>query len=257
MRVVLVLLLLVLAACEPEATPLPVDPPTATSPPITPTPQAIRYGLAYPDWLAEIAPADQSARITPIDGPADSSLLGTQFDIIVGPGQWPESTPTPIEITVALVINTQLAPLDDPALPPIIRALAHPAAITAALDLPGVMAATAAPPADDVMLRTQLANAGWPDGFDLIATLPELPGHEQIITQFERAGLHVQLRPVFAWDRTHLTLIRWTGNTIPDAWAAGEIAPLYHIPVSFQASPGFEITFDTSGWPLARWSAAP
>ena len=254
MRRALVLLLLLLAACEPEATPLPVSLPTSTSSPAPPPP--IRYGLVNPDLLAAIIPANNPPQIETITDPSATDLLGAQFDIIIAPGSWQEATPTPIEIQVGLVINSELYPLDDPALRLIISDLVRHDSITADLDIPGIRVTPIAT-SDLRTLRTRLANAGWPDGFDLIVVLADLPGRTPLVDRFTSAGLQIQQARDFAWDSTHLALIRWIGDSPPADWTRADIVTLYSLPVSYQAIPELDITFSPTGWPLARWQAAP
>jgi hypothetical protein len=254
MRYVLILLLL-LAGCETKATPLPVSLPTPSPTPGPPPP--VRYGVAVPDLLTGVIPLDSPPNIETIAGPVNTDDLGQRFDIIIAPGIWPDAERTPIEIHTALVINTLLPPLDNPALPPVIGQLARPQSLSE-LDIPGISFIPAA--SDLFALRGQLANAGWPDGFDLTAALPDLPGRAQITGALAVAGIQLRLEPVFSWERTHLALIQWAGDTPPVQWAQVEqveLVRLYSIPVSYWAVPGLEITFTPAGWPVARWSPAP
>jgi hypothetical protein len=113
------------------------------------------------------------------------------------------------------------------------------------------------------LLRQELANAGFPDGFDLTIGHTYTPGALQIAKQFDRIGLitrlllmdESELMAAFASGQLHLALIAWTTPESRQEWAAhfGEenVIDLYALPISYLASPGLSITFTVNGWPLA------
>src|SRR5947199_311182 len=87
-------LLLLLTACGPEATPLPVNLPTLPPPsPTAGTPALLRYAVA-PDALPYLTDQDRtlisaSAQLIPLDSaPADSDL-GARYDLLVALGDLP------------------------------------------------------------------------------------------------------------------------------------------------------------------------
>jgi hypothetical protein len=79
------LLLVCLSACEPEATPFPVDIPTpATATPTPGVPAPVRYALA-PNTLDSVADRsllEGSAQVTQLSEAVNLDDLGTQFDVI-------------------------------------------------------------------------------------------------------------------------------------------------------------------------------
>lgn len=250
----IIILLLVLAACEAEATPLPVTLPTATSPPTAPPP--VRYGVVDIALLTGVIPAEIQPYIEAISSPVQPETLNTDFDIIVAPGTWPGAAATTIEIQVALVINTAMAPLNDPALSAIIVDATQQSVNSSALEIPGIIT-TPNTTASDITLRTRLANTGWPDGFDIAVVMADVPGQTAMLAQFERLGILPRQQAAFSWDQTHLALTHWTGTTRPETWATAEVIPLYRLPVSYQAIPQLDIRFGAAGWPLAEWQALP
>ncbi len=240
-------LLLLACACEPEATPLPVNLPTL--PPATATeapPQRPRYAVA-PDTLPYLTDQDRSlisasADIVPLDAPPAADDLGTRYEIVVALGDLPDSTPAPTPLQVSLSVNTALPPLDDPALADIVRRAADPQQIVAALGIPGAQAATAQP-GDPLALRGELANAGYPDGFD-VTLAAFAPGADALANLLGAIG--IQARVVTSTDEpAHLTL-----TTAQDANAI----PLLTIPIRYRAVEGLTITFTPSGFPIVQRS---
>jgi len=251
----------VLAACAPKPTPFPVDiPPTPTATPIPgapPTP--IRYALAantagfVADWDL-IASSGSIEQLTEAPNPAD---IGTRFEVIAAYGKWAGAAESPILPRVGLVINSTFAPLDDPTVANIVRRALDPAAILINLEIPGAEAA-AAETAASITLRTELANVGWPDGFDTILAYEPIPGIAEISSQL--AAIGIITKPIAlsnsTWERTHLAIITWTAPEKRAEWverAGGEsnVIDLYTLPVSYWAAPDLAITFTPGGWPLA------
>jgi hypothetical protein len=256
----LVAILLLLSACEPTATPFPVDiPPTPTTTPVRGAPPTqIRYALAanaagfVPD-LNLIAASGSIEQLTEAPNPSD---IGERFDLIAAYGKWPEATESPVLPHVALVINTTLPPFDDPAVINVVRRAIDPAAILAVLEIPGVEASPLETAAS-VILRTELANAGWPDGFDVILAYRPIPGIAEMTRQLASIGLIGQ--PIALsnspWERTHIAIITWAATEEHAAWVerAGDenVIDLFTLPISYWAAPDLSITFTPGGWPLA------
>ncbi len=237
-------LLLLACACAPDATPLPPNLPT--QPPPTPTqgtPPPLRYAVA-PDLQPYLSAADAdligaSAEIVRLDAPP-SDLDGS--DIVISLADLPGRATAPSPLEISLILDPTLPPLDDPALLDIVRHAIDPLQIAAALNLPG-----AATPADPVAaaaaLRNQLANAGYPDGFDLTLASGGLPGAEALAQQFEAIG--IQIRATARADQpAHLTLATDSNN--PDALS------LYAVTIHYRAAEGLDIIFTPDGFPIAR-----
>lgn len=256
MRFKLVWLLLTwLCACQPEATPFPVDIPTpATATPTPGAPAPIRYALA-PDMLALVtdhSPVESSVQITQLTEPVDLDTLGSQFDLIVAYGSYPDATPSPGIVTLSLAINTTVAPLDNPALAEWLQRALNPAALAAAINIPGIQGF----PHEAVplsTLRAALANAGWPDGLDLSLAYDNGIIVNALQTQLQALNLQVNAFPLQDLaGPTHLTLFAWTtpeqrANRTGDQ----SVVDLLTVPISYWAVPGLQITYSPQGWPIA------
>jgi hypothetical protein len=250
----------VLTACQPKPTPFPVDiPPTPTLTPVPGAPNPIRYALAAntAGLVADmnlIAASGSIEQLTADPNPAD---IGARFDVIAAYGKWPDAAESPVLPRVALVIHSTLAPFDDPAVVDVVRRALNPSTIVSSLEIPGAEAApiaTAAP----IELRTALANAGWPDGFDVIITYTPIAGLTQITEQFAAIGINSQFVPLAnsKWERVHLAIITWATPEERAEWATragadSNVIDLFSLPISYWAAREFSITFTPGGWPLA------
>lgn len=246
----LLVLLLLVSACEPEATPLPVILPTlpaATATPSAPDEQALRYALA-PGVVPFLSADDQrlitsSATIIPLDAPPSTDDLGSVYDILVAFNEFPESTEAPAPLQVDLRVNTTLAPLDDPDIALIIRQAVDPQAIAAALGIPPEQA-SAAPAPSAQALRTNLANAGYPDGFDLTLAADFTAGTETIVQNLSALNFEVRLVP--AGETAHLTL-----TSLPAISQEGSDSfDLLDIPLYYRAISGLNVSFTPAGFPV-------
>lgn len=245
-------MLLSAAACAPEPTPLPailptLPPPTTIS--LTATPAPLRYAVA-PDALPFLSAADRaaisaSAAIVELTAPPNPADLGVQYDVIVTTGSLPDATAAPSEFQVSLLLDTTLAPLDDPQLAAALRRAIDPAAIARALGIPSAPA-DATPPQTTAALRTDLANAGYPDGFDVTLAANGLPGADSIVQMLAAVG--IEARSV-AGSPAHLTLT----SAAPPADASTLL--LYRLPLYFRAVDSLSITFTPSGFPVAQSGA--
>lgn len=241
-------LLLLFCACAPEPTPLPVVLPTLPPAAPTPAPDAtlapLRYAVA-PDALPFLSDADRaaisaSAELIALDAPPDDADFGTRYDLVVSTADFPGASAAPSELQVSLALNAALPPLDNPALADVVRAAVDPQAVAQALNLPSD------PPTPPALaaLREKLANAGYPDGFDLTLAAQNLPGADAITRML--AAVSVQARPVTEPSAAHLTLT----TAPPDVNAM----PLYRLALRFRAADGLTITFTPSGFPVAERS---
>jgi hypothetical protein len=263
------LLAAVMAACAPPPTPFPVDipaAPNATSAPGTiQTPAGLRYALGASATGAPVtAQAEaQALSIEHLDGTPDPAQLGIRYDIAADYGLFTGADAAPGSTTVALVINTTLAPLDDPALAAIVRGAPDPAGALVALGLPGAQLSPSAPaaPLTTAALQAQMANAGWPDGFNLTTAAAPVPGVNALLAPLRALG--IELRPLqttnitpdtWAENRLHLALITWHTPEARQRWAAlagaDNVIDLYTLPVGYIALPGLTLTFTPEGWPL-------
>ncbi len=245
-------LILLACACAPEPTPLPVILPTL--PPATAAPAAdatdapLRYALA-PDALPYLSAADRAAisahaGIIALDSPPDPADLGSAYDLIVSLAALPDASLSPTELQISLLIDTSLVPLDDPQLADLLRLAIDPQAVARALGISSEQAG-ASPTLTTAALRADLANAGYPDGFDVALAADGLPGAGTIAQMLAAVG--IDARAVTA-QPAHLTL---TSAAPPDASAA---LPIYRLPIHFLAVDGLSITFTPSGFPIPQRS---
>ena len=241
-------LLLLICACGPEATPLPVNLPTLPPPsPTAGTPAPLRYAVA-PGVLPYLTDQDRglisaSAQLIPLDAAPAPDDLGARYDIIVALGDLPDGTRASSPLQVDLVINASLSPLDNPKLVDILRRAIDPQKIVAALNMPYPGTQTAAAQVDNALtLRADLANAGYPDGFDV--TVAAAPGADALAQLLDALGIETRLVTT-AGEPTHLAFV--SGQTPPT-----NAVPLYTIPISYRAVDGLNITFTPSGFPIAQ-----
>lgn len=252
------LLLACLSACQPEATPFPVDIPTPAT--ATPTPGAslpIRYALA-PNTLDSVADRDlleNSAQVTQLSEAVNLDALGTQFDLIAAYGSYPDATPSPSMVTLSLAINTALSPLDNPALADFLqRGIDQEAALAASIDIPGVQSI----PREAVSLtalRAELANAGWPDGLDLSLAYENVIVVNALQTYWQALNIHIHSFPLQDLSGpTHLTVFAWATPEQRTAFGeqnGGLLVDLLTVPISYWAVPGLQISYSPQGWPIA------
>ncbi len=242
-------LLLLICACEPEATPLPNNlptlPPATTDARNAPTPAPVRYAIA-PNLSPFLLP-DDSAQISAntsliaLTEPPNPSEFGVSYDFIVGLSDLPDGTAAPSPLQINLIINTTLPPLDNPALAEIVRRALAPAKLVSALAIPGAQPVTATP-VDPLILRTELANAGYPDGFDLTISDQIAPGAAAIVQVLATVGIETRV-VTDPGEAVHLTL-----TTVQ----AADAIPLFSVPISYRAVDGLSISFTASGFPIAQ-----
>ena len=210
------------------------------------------FRTAFPS----ITSSDLPLEITPLGEPVNLDDLGPRFDIIVAYGAYPDALPSPTLIHYALLINTALAPLDDPAVAQIIRQAADPAAFVVNLDIPQIQI-TPTETVSTAALQTALANAGWPDGFDLsFAHQGDLLAIETIRAHFQALNISLTSVPL---DREfinyQLALVTWTSQTERDVWAGlltsqADMIELFALPISYWTVPDLQVGFTSQGWPV-------
>ncbi len=253
-----------LVGCGPPPTPFAVTP-IATEPPtlpaissgqsggvdVLPTRVPVRYGV-LPNTADYIPAAALQAANAQVDVLHEQSEL-TQYDVLVGYGVYDGWTESPVRTTVALALNTALAPLDDADINVIVREAARPADAMPALEIPGATALYT--PAEDARtLRERLANAGYPDGITIYASAAAVPGTAQTLASLATAN--VQVVPVQnAPAPPHLTLAVWHSDderaALVDQFGAGNVIDLYALPISYSTNGDLLTTFTDDGWVIA------
>ncbi len=256
------LILVLLTGCEASATPFPVNSIIAESTPgvdaTTPTPSTtVRYALAAntQGMIAEFDLLSAVAQVEALTEPVNPNDLGTDYDVIAAFGRWPGASLSPISPQVTLIINTSLPPLDNPMLTGVIQQAFDPQPMIEALEIPGAEAAQiqTTSPRD---LRIRLANAGWPDGFDLTIARSLTPALPQINQQLTQVGITLrELSYTTPYPNTHLLLVLWSTDAERAAWSAAfdgkaVLLDLFKLPISYWAVSGLQITFTSGGWPV-------
>ena len=246
----LLLLTLLVSACEPEPTPLPVNLPTlppATTTAPAPDERELRYALA-PGVTNFFSAEDQrlisaSATIIPLETPPVADDLGSAYDILVAFSQFPDSTEAPAPLQVKLLVNTTLAPLDNPDIALIIRQAVDPQTIASVLGIPPEQSGAAPAPSAQA-LRANLANAGYPDGFDLTLAADFTAGADTIVQHLSSVNIDVRLVP--GGETAHLTL-----TNIPTTTQANvDSIHLLNLPIYYRAVPSLNISFTPAGFPI-------
>lgn len=282
-RLIALFLLLCLSACGPQATPFPVN----LSASMTSDAGSmggnggleaaevngeseisevafvpIRYALADNTRNVPIdyATLGTALQIVQLDAPADAATVGSMYDIIVAYGDLPGGTRSPTMHHMMLVINPALI-INEPAVLEVLRHIVNPAAITAVLNAPGTEPA-AFPSITASAARLELANAGRPDGIDLLVGYSGMPGGLIASEQLRAAGFNVrllllevdQLADALREGQLHVALIHWTQPEEHAAWVAqfGEanVIELFTLPISYLAVPEIQVTFNREGWPV-------
>ncbi len=240
-RFVSALLLLWLAACGPQATPFPADiPVSATNIPEAGATISTRYALA-----------------------TNTHGLVSDLELIQAYGDFPDSTRSPIESHIALILKADDFPINNSVVQKVLRHSIYPQAVLDRLNI-SVGLASSIEAVDAKRLRGDLANSGWPDGFSLNMAYSYTPGFDVVEEQFHNAGIRIQSYLMQKSDitlaldnnRVQLALINWGTPDERMQWTAhfGEnnVIDLYTIPISYRAVPGLNITFTSDGWPLVN-----
>ncbi len=266
--IVLIAGLYLLAACAPEATPVPAVLPTPTeNPAALPTAaSAVRYGFA-PNTTGAIADFESITNghmVVTVAENGSAAELGARYDIVVAYGIWEGWAQSPTMPHIALLVNTSIAPLNDEPIANLVRRSIDTIAVVTAMGIPGTSpSSTDSLPARDI--RTELANLGDPDGLDLALAYAYTPGYNAIADHLSSAGIATRLinseaadiADLFSSGQAHLALVTWINDEDRMAWASlvgtDNIIDLYAVPISYTAVPGLSVTFTPAGWPIAAW----
>jgi hypothetical protein len=252
---------LFLVACEPDATPLPVDVVPTTSPAtVAPSPQTVRYAID-PAALLVMPPDDYDmiaadAEVTTVSPPFDPAALGTQHDVQIALGDLPDGEHAASPVMVSLAINTTIPPLDDPEIAVIVRDAVDTEQFAAALNLPGAEALPhEAQPAQ--ALRNGLANIGLPDGFDLSLTALFAPGADALQNQLGAVGITTQVSEIEPGNsadlsRSHLILFTGSVETLATDEEVYDLIALAAVPIGYRVASGLTVEFTPAGLPLVR-----
>lgn len=256
------LLAWLVTGCEPDATPLPAFLPadaTVTAEAAA-TPAPVRYALSpeAAGYAGALIAANPQAQVTLLDAPPQPDAILAHYDLVAGLGVTPGWQQSPIVPVVSLALAPSRPPFTDTAIAEAVRGSIDATALVAALDIPGLEALTI----QDVDVggaRQALANAGWPDGFDITLAHTNTPGAEQVAAGLRAIGLNVALRAIapdtltstLAEGRADLALFAWTTTAERDALAdiGADAIDLFRLPIRYLAADGVDVTFTEGGWP--------
>jgi hypothetical protein len=254
---------LALAACGPEATPLPVDIPVTEVTGVAPAePAVMRYALGpnTRGYVAELEQIAAAAEVTTLDDLPSLDAVGDQYALMAALGDLDGGTRSPQPLRVVMILNTTADPFDDPTIADIARRAVNPAAIVAALGIAGAEARELASTGSSA-LRAELANLGLPDGVDVAVGTAFAPGSDLLTAQLRAAGFVTassaltlaEAESAFTAGTADLLVIG-AGDAAIESWranaGAANVIDLYTLPISYRAIPGLALTFTPSGWPL-------
>lgn len=262
-RVLLVFTLIcgvLLAACEPEATPFPVDiPTTPTADANPPTPDRLpRIALAAntTGFVPQRDTLDVNAEIIELDAGTDLNALEGVYDLVTAYGAIPGWTRIEPDETISLVIGDGA----DGAARDLIQRALNPTAAVASLNISGAELLRDTVP-DTATIRTELANLGRPDGLVFLMGHAFIPGADEIAAGLTAANIETLALESGAddlWNALEsgavgLALIRWREEDARTRWAerfgAENVIDLYRLPLSYLAAPGVQISLTAAGWP--------
>jgi hypothetical protein len=253
--------LIVLVGCEAQATPIAaVDVPTlapaefidVTQPP------PLRYGIAE-HTLPYVTDIEQIREIALVETlPPNPDL--TPYDVAITYGIYDGWQQTPVSHHVVLIINTELAPMDNTDIQTLVRQAINSQAIADSTGIAGLLV-TPSETVPAVQIRNTLANMGYPDGFRLTLAMQTVPASQTIIEQLTAANLEIatteiqsvqEVVEILTNNRAHLLLLFWQHDSERSQWVerVGEnaIIDLYTLPISYVAKEGITVSFSESGW---------
>jgi hypothetical protein len=254
---------LCIVGCTPDATPFPVDIPTISSTPLPGSQSTLRYALAAntENLVSDLAVMQAAAQVEQLTEPINTDDLGSRYDLVVAYGDLAEGIHSPIVHHIALILNPSIAPLDNAILINILRRSLNPQNIVTALEMAGAEA-NVFESASPMTLRTELANAGWPDGLSLILAYAYTPGIANVSEQLQQVGIKAQLLALteneigvaFEEGRIQAALMVWKTPEERQDWVSrfgsDNVIDLYSVPISYLAISGLKVEFTASGWPI-------
>jgi hypothetical protein len=180
---------------------------------------------------------------------------------VVSYGDLAGGTRSPVVHHIALILNPSTAPLDNAVLINILRRSLNTQYIVAGLEMAGAEAVTF-DSSSPTILRTELANAGWPDGLSLILAHVYTPGAATVAEDLRLAGIQAQLLSLteievvtaFEEGRIQAALVTWKTAEERESWVSRfeneNVIDLYSVPISYVAVSGLQVEFTDNGWPI-------
>jgi hypothetical protein len=258
-----VIFCLCIVGCTPDATPFPVDIPTISSTPPAGSQSTLRYALSAntENLVSDLAVIQAAAQVEQLTEPINNGDLGNRYDLVAAYGDLAEGTRSPIVHHITLILNPVIAPLDNAILINILRRSLNSQDIVTTLKMAGAEP-NVLESSPTAIMRTELANAGWPDGLSLILAYAYTPGVVNVAEQLQRAGIRAHLltltekeiRIAFEEGRIQAALMVWKTPEEREDWVSrfgsDNVIDLYSIPISYLAISGLKVEFTASGWPI-------
>lgn len=249
---------LLLGGCIAQPTPFPVTPiqtkeaatpaPEQTNGEIIPALPLLQYGI-LPNAL-DFFPYEQfksmDIEIKPISDLSDPE----KFDVMTGYGIYDGWTRAPVRITpLSIVMNTTIAPLNDPEIANVMRSVIPSSHIVEQLDISGITILAAE--VDSKTTREALANMGYPDGFTIYGSVANLPGINLIIEALASANITlVVVDDEVPLANLHIS-IQQLDETTRQTYDQNQIIDLFTLPISYIARDNIQTTFTADGWVIA------
>ena len=263
-RYLFIFLVSLIVACTPETTPFPADlPPTATQF-IEPTlPPPIRYGILYDvaEYFPDKAFIEESALVTQLDIIPSIEEATQTHTVVVRFGIHEGWQVSPITPKIIAVMNSNLAPFNEIEIRNIFSQTPNVGQILDELQLVGAETLLVTPASSEI-IRTQLANLGYPDGLDLVVAHHQPYGFQPILTNLSQKGISLrelvlskdELLQAFQQQLSHLILITLHSDEEFAEWeqiaGADNILQLYTLPISYIATDDVTVEFTANGFPL-------
>lgn len=253
-RFFLILLGLILAGCEAQATPIAaVIVPTNTPLPTTASLPELRYAVA-----SNLVPYKGDLEETIAIEVYDSNQPLSDYDVVVAYGIYDGWQQAPQSHRVSLVLNPNLPPFDDATIREMILQTLDVQAVLDTFAIPGVQQSSALTTESSTVLRTQLANAGYPDGFSVILATDVIPAVDILIGQLSQLALDIRLieinNTVLSDNQAHMLLIMWSQERERATWSAqvGDdyVIDLWTMPISYVTPDDVQLEFNENGLPI-------
>jgi hypothetical protein len=247
-----------LASCEAQATPVAGAFATAT-PTLAPTSVApIRYALTQSSLLfaPNISALQQVGFVEQL-----ASEDSEDYDVIIGYGTRDGWQTAPQPLTIGLVINPNLSPLNKPQVAQWVRQSVDTNALMGepswiALRLPTLA------PAD---IRAQMVQAQTPDGYKLVLGHSFTATLDALIANFSASNLEIETRVIkpdqldalIPNNQAHLVLVAWANDTAKNAWVAQvgdeNVLEFIQVPIRYRLANGIAVTgYIEDGLPIAE-----
>lgn len=244
----------ILVGCEAQSTPIaaistPTDVPQATNIPIP----ELRYGVAgnlaeYMDNSSDYPNFEVLDSTSPID----------DFDLVVAYGTYDGWQQSPHSHHISLAVNPNFPPLDNPTLLDLVPQMIDTQALISAIDISGIQETRVQSPDNIGTVRTSLANAGYPDGVQLVLATDTTFALDEFINLFAIRSIDLRLIDMsdsgFDDNQAHLTLFLWVQDNERDVLASQvgdeNIIDLFTIPISYITPDDIAVDFSENGIPI-------